>query len=123
MHRYVFYHPISRKPHTDRRPHKLQTVTPLRLEVEIFSGISPPATLPSSVADPSSASISPPLHAPAYDTLSSLPIHDVGNAGTDASLPSYADAVADSHEPPESMKTDENSFTDLKALALEKGKP
>ena len=58
--------------------------------------------------------------APAYDTACSQRLGDAGDDRMDV-LPSYADAIADDHEPLDGERGAFSGATDLNAPALEKG--
>ncbi|KAH8599096.1 hypothetical protein B0O99DRAFT_505108 [Bisporella sp. PMI_857] len=107
-----------------------QTITlPLRFQIEIFSGIHPPAALLSAMASRPSAPVIPPRPgaepaavANPADQLYPPQIGSTTASGFEDAPPSYEDAMADEIAPADGPRREYSGITDVEAPGLdEKG--
>jgi hypothetical protein len=116
--------------HFSKSPMKLtpnlqpQTITlPLRFQVEIYSGISPPTALLDAMASRPTQPVpvqpaAPTTYDPAYPPQLGVP----GGPGQDDAPPSYEDAMADELAPADGPRPAYSGVTDVNAIGIdEKG--
>jgi len=104
-----------------------QIVTlPLRFQVEIFSGIHPPAALLDAMASRPSVPVRPTVQTQpqSYDPAYPPQLGAPGAPDADDAPPSYEDAMADEMSPADGPRREYSGVTDVNAPSMdEKGGP
>jgi hypothetical protein len=101
-----------------KKPHTVLVI--LGFQVEIHSGIHPPAALLDSMATRPTAPVPPSYTAPArYDPAYPPQLGPAGAGGAVDSPPSYEDAAADELAPVEGVTRHYSGVTDVNAVDLD----